>query len=295
MVAGLGLVHQRPGQELRQVAAHRVLVEPGRQVRPGRCPRGRPFPAGPGRCRRRPTRTGLAPDRSGAVHRRARPARHPGHPRAVPAAPAPGRPSPPSRDRPARRPARTHVRRPRWPRPAAGCGQALGMQHLGPGQERIPPLALRVTAVLRSAASRAGCTCPASSSDRASIPCDHASWRARPALRAVTADFRQQFRRLGVPPAVSLVHSLDGEDPGQQGQDHRTLAGRPRPAPGQRRCARPACTSAKASSRRMSAARAGRSAVRAASNARCSTTAPSPSDPRTACTRAPPRARSTSA
>ena len=109
------------------------------------------------------------------------------------------------------------------------------------------------------------------------------------------ADSREQFRRLGVPPAVGLIHPTHGEDPGQSEQDHRKRAARPPAAPGRRRRADPPARPRKPAHAGFRTATSGRFAARAASNARCSTTAPSPSDPRTAWTRALPRARCTSA
>jgi hypothetical protein len=144
MVARLGLVHQRPGQELRQVAEHRVLVEPGRSrsdqvdVRAGgrfqlgqadvggdpHVPVWHPIAAAPGIGQPDLRGTQVTP-----VHCQ-QPQRPSGHPLPAGIAQLAGQ-----RERMFGVPAGLV--------PAAGCGQALGMQHLGPGQERIPPFAER--------------------------------------------------------------------------------------------------------------------------------------------------------
>ena len=114
-------------------------------------------------------------------------ARRPGHPHGPPASRAPGRPSPPSRDRPARRQRERMFGPLAGLVPAAGLGQAMGMQHLGSSQERVPPLTAHCRHAVLGGLLASG-SCPASSIERAGTPCDHASWPVVPARRAAAAD-----------------------------------------------------------------------------------------------------------
>jgi hypothetical protein len=142
MVAGLGLVHQSPGQELRQVAARRVLVQAGRSRRDKagvlagggfqlgqadiggdpHVPVRHPVAAPPGI-----GEPGLRGAQVTCVQRQ-QPERPGGHPFPAGIAQLAGQ----------------HERMFGLLAglvPAVGLGQRLRIQHLGPWQERIPPLA----------------------------------------------------------------------------------------------------------------------------------------------------------
>ena len=150
--------------------------------------------------------------------------------------------------------------------------------------------------MLRSAACRASSNCPA----KQQRTCHDAG---RPGFLPLAARRCRGLRGAGKQPhrdvvtaLVRLVHAADRQHPGGE----RRIAGglglpqASRSARAADAC-RPACTSTKASSRRISAISRWSPADRAATSARFSTTAPSPSKPRTACTRAEPSAVSTSA